>query len=122
MGLAIGCGYYTLGWQLFLLIVAAQFLLRWIANGIDRRSGFSPLGATYQVAVAFDPSAAQMVDQSWHPLSIEQGFPVLECRKFSLAGSNSNLVASLYLSEQRAKKRTQCLHQARRETHRRNEH
>jgi len=103
MGLAIGCGYLILGWSLFLVLMAGQFLLRWVGNYIDRRSGMLRSGVTYQLRIAYAQPASPSVEKAWSSFVSQSGVSILSCTRKLSEENEAQLEASLCLSELRSK-------------------
>jgi len=103
MGLAIGCGYFILAWSLFLVLIMGQFLLRWVGNFIDRRSGMLLSGVTYQFQIAYATPASPSVEKAWSSFVSQNGVSVLSCTRKLSEDNEVQLDASLRLSEPRAK-------------------
>jgi putative Mg2+ transporter-C (MgtC) family protein len=101
MGLAIGAGHFGLAWRLFVLIIVAQFILRWIGNWIDRFSGMSLPETSVHVLLAFEPEAEGEVERAWSSFVNNSGVCVLRCSRSRPPGDQQRLEASLNLSGSR---------------------
>ena len=99
MGLAIGAGYYSLAWLVAAVIVAIQFVVRWLANWIDRRSGPVLPNQNFRLVVHFQPAVANDVRAAWAAFSKQTGVSVLRYSEATESDSRVVLDTSFALSE-----------------------
>jgi putative Mg2+ transporter-C (MgtC) family protein len=98
MGLALGTGYYTLAWRLLLVVLAAQFALRWLATFIDRRSGFFLPDTTCHVEVRLANSVLGELQNLWSDFSSQTGICVSRTKQTKMAAAETSFESTLNLA------------------------
>jgi putative Mg2+ transporter-C (MgtC) family protein len=106
MGLAIGGGYYRLGWIILLVVLAIQFFVRWLANWIDAHSGFIISNVSYKVVVGLAPTAGEDIRSAWSLFASQPGVSVVHYHEFHTARSDLQIEAEVGLSEAQVKQLT----------------
>ena len=103
MGLAIGAGYYKLAGIVLVAVLAIQFLLHWVANWIDSRSGVITPHLTYHMFVSFIPSVADCIRAIWSAFAAQPGVSILRYSETGKDASEAVLEVSFGLSEAQAR-------------------
>ncbi len=99
MGLAVGAGYYPLAWLVAAVILAIQFVLRWLANWIDRRSGLVLPNQNFRLVVHFQPAVANDVRADWAAFFQQTGVSIFRHSEGAESDSCAVLDSSFALSE-----------------------
>jgi putative Mg2+ transporter-C (MgtC) family protein len=100
LGLAAGLGSFDLAYLVLAFTLSAQFLTRWAATWIDKRSGLVVPHITYHVDIRLDVTAADEVRRLWSTFAKQSGVSVLHYRE-TTDKSKVEIEASLGLSELR---------------------
>lgn len=111
MGLAIGAGYYRLAWLVLAVVLGIQFVLRWLANWIDKRSGFVTPNVSYQLEVCFLPAMSETIGKIWSSFVNQAGVSILHYSEAQKSDSENQMEATLALSETRTRDLTLLSHQ-----------
>jgi putative Mg2+ transporter-C (MgtC) family protein len=101
MGLALGTGYYTLAWRLLLVVLAAQFALRWLASFIDRRSGFFLPDTTCHVEVRLANSVVDDFESLWSDFIAQTGISISRTKQTKRTEAETAFESSLNLAGNR---------------------
>jgi len=106
MGLAIGGGYYRLGWMILLVVLGIQFFVRWLASWIDAHSGFIIPNVSYKVIVALAPAAGENIRSAWSAFASQPGVSTFHYHEFQTLPSDLQIEAEVGLSEGQVKQLT----------------
>src|SRR5689334_1502659 len=101
MGLAVGAGYYALAPLLLVTVLIIQLPLRWVAQFIDKRSGFISPTECYHLTVTADRVAVAGARALWAEFAADKGVLVINASDEDAADGTIILAASFRLSEDR---------------------
>ena len=101
MGLAVGAGYYALAPLLLVTVLIIQLPLRWVAQFIDKRSGFISPTECYHLTVTADPLAVNSARALWAEFATRKGVLIINASDEDGADGTVILAAFFRLSEDR---------------------
>jgi putative Mg2+ transporter-C (MgtC) family protein len=99
LGLAIGAGYYALAPALLVTVLIIQLPLRWVAQFIDKRSGFISPTECYYLTVKAERVAATSLRALWAEFAARKGVLVISASDEDDADGKIILSASFRVSE-----------------------
>jgi putative Mg2+ transporter-C (MgtC) family protein len=109
MGLAIGAGYYSLGWMVLLVVLGIQFFVRGLASWIDARSGFLIPNLSYKVVVGLTPAAGGNIRSAWSSFASQPGISTVHYHELQTVTSELQIEAEVGLSEAQLKRLTELV-------------
>src|SRR5439155_27215997 len=99
MGLAVGAGHIVIGWMVLVSVLIIQFVIRLMANWIDKHSSPMTSAVTYHLYVNFDPVAANSIRSTWSAFAARTGVSAINYSEMKKAQNEIALKTSFCLPQ-----------------------